>query len=340
MKYKFIEKYDDKYKLGDKEIAGYSRSGIKDAHPDGNYRVIGETKKNNKKNNKKKEIGTIELGGRELKVSKEGSHSKLLYRRASYIQDEKTGDYIALLKPRFLLLWIPLGLAVAGTALALLLNPAAPPDGEKTVDSETVESEFPDEPPSPPDIHDVKVETDTVYISIPSGNVDYRLKNDIRELEGAELEIYMKHDGCEEVVHRQTVRLKADGDMENGVLDFPSLTFELVAGDYEGRMVYTMPDGKETEYQANILIRSSKTGQMTIGYSDVITVDKKAGTVKLFYDHGENATHNVILQVIAKKDGKELLLAQSGTVRAGESINELALDENAKSYLAAGQYDG
>ena len=43
LKYSFLNDYDTKYKVKNREIACFSKSKMKDMYPDGNYNVIVET---------------------------------------------------------------------------------------------------------------------------------------------------------------------------------------------------------------------------------------------------------------------------------------------------------
>lgn len=312
LKYQYSETYDDTYQINNKEIACYSKSEMREMYPDGNYSVFGETILKNKKDT----IDSIELGKVAMNVSKEGSHSRLFFKVAGYVEDI-SGEYIILLKRRWLLLWIFLGLLLLLALLFFLREPAPVPAPDTSA-----------------------VETDTVYISLPYGNVDYRMANDITELAGSDMQLYMTHDGKEDFVHRQKIELEKDGDIADGTIDFPILTFELKVGDYAGRMVYATLKGETVEFPVNVKVLSANTGTMTIGYSTQITVDKASGDITLKYEQGEDATHDVILQIILLKEGREYLLAQSGTVRAGDTVTKLKLDSAAGKQIPSGSYDG
>lgn len=125
-KYRFSNNYDSKYKVKDRNIACFSGSKMKDMHPDGNFNVIGETILNNKKD----KIGEIELGKEVLNISKEGKHSKLLFKEDGYILDE-SGGYIKLLKRRWLLLWLLIGFLLLGILVCFLLRPTNKPIDNK-----------------------------------------------------------------------------------------------------------------------------------------------------------------------------------------------------------------
>ncbi len=315
-KYQLSDRYGEKYKIKKEKIDCFSKSEMEDMYPDKNYNVLGETIFKNKK----EKIDTIELGRRTLIVSKEGGHSKLFFKTAGYIE-EADGDYIILLKRRWILLWILLGLLIAASGAASVLFLTGKP-----------------EVVAPPDT--TKVETDTVLISIPYGNVDYRMVNDVTKFDGYDMKLYMTHDGKEDAIHKQKVKLEENGDIQDGTFDFMSLHFELAPGDYEGRMVYTKPGCENQELPAKVLVRSSESVKMSFGYSDQITVDKASENISLYYELGEDVTHDIMIQLILVQGNKEYLLSESGTVRGGDKINEMKLDKTAAKQISSGSYDG
>lgn len=308
LKYHFLDDYDSKYKVKDRETACYSKSKMEDMYPDGNYNILGETILKNKK----EAIDQIEFGNVVFDVSEEGSHSKLFYKDVAYIcTDESSGYYIKLLKRRWLLLWLLIGLLVATVLASLFLWP----------------SDNPDIP---------ELEKDTVYVSLPEGTVEYRFVSDVSGLDGYNLSVEMEHDDTKDIIHTQKVKLIKHNEIEKGTLDFPSLTFELKVGNYEGRMIYTK-DTDTVEYPAEIRIRSANSGSMTISYSNVVTVNKANKSISLEYKHDKDATNDVKLQIILLDDGKEYVLGKSGIIYAGNSLSELKLK---KTNIETGTYDG
>lgn len=220
MRYIFNDEYDSQYRIGDKEVACFSRKEMKRRHPDGNYTVLGETRPNNRK----KELDTVPLGGRELRLSETDGHSRLLFRRVGYVL-ESGGSYIALLRLRWLLLLLLFLLLIGAVSVPLLLRSPGEAPGVAPPDMEIVAA---------------VTETDRVYISLPFGTVRYRIANDLSAYEGADVEIYISVEGKEYLVHRQTLHFTESGEAEEGSIDFPSLRFELLSGDYKGRIVCRM----------------------------------------------------------------------------------------------------
>lgn len=110
------KEYDVSLRINDRDIKCYSKKKMKDLYPSGNYKIIGETKENNKKD----EIDKIVLVDKELIVSKYKSNSKIGYARKYFVavgQDQ----YICLLKSRlfiFVLFFLIFGI-VFGTAIGL-----------------------------------------------------------------------------------------------------------------------------------------------------------------------------------------------------------------------------
>lgn len=79
-------------------------------------------------------------------------------------------------------------------------------------------------------------------------------------------------------------------------------------------------------------------GSVSMGFQDKATVHLSSGTVDMYYYHSPDATHNAVVQLIADRDGAEYLLAQSGTILPGYSLNTMTLDPSVK--LSQGSYNG
>ena len=331
-KYAVLEDYDSSYKVKNREIACYSKDKMKELFPDGNFPVTGETLLRNKK----KEINTIELGGRSFSVSKEDSHSSLLTRTKGYVSDGK-GGYIVLLRPNFLLLWILFGvLAAAGAVLALFLllpkdnNGILPPDFSVPDDPNAVVEPAPDEP------------VDHIIIHIPSGEVESDIKSDIgfRPKDIGKVEILLTVDGKDYTILSDAITMGEDGTFPDMKIDFTKVHVELKPGRYLGWVIFTAPNGAEVKLPILIVIRNTYGGSMTIGYSDKVLVDRATGGITMRYDHGADASHDCILQLILDNGGREYLLAQSGALHPGQSLSTMTLDGDAASRLTSGVYHG
>ena len=128
---------DSKVKYKNDELVCYKKKELDKLYPQGDYEVIGETKRNNRKNSFAQLV--VANSNEEYLISKLGSHSSILYRKAGFasVGDDK---YVALLKNRFvffLLFLALLGALVAGIILLVNLinfkpktpdNPLPPPD--------------------------------------------------------------------------------------------------------------------------------------------------------------------------------------------------------------------
>ena len=321
------EDYDSSYKVKNREIACYSKDKMKELFPDGNFPVSGETLLRNKK----KEIDTVELGGKSFSVSEEDSHSSLLTRTKGYVSDGK-GGYIVLLRPNFLILWILLGLAVGLTLLLLLPgdNGILPPDFSVPDDPNAVVEPAPDEP------------VDHIIIHIPSGEVEFDIKSDIgfRPKDIGKVEIRLTVDGKDYTILSDAITMNENGTFPDMKIDFTKVHVELKPGQYLGWVIFTAPNGAEVKLPILIVIRNTYGGSMTIGYSDKVLVDRATGGITMRYDHGQDASHDCILQLILDNGGKEYLLAQSGALHPGQSLSTMTLESGAASRLTSGVYHG
>ena len=320
LKYSFLNDYDTKYKANNRDIACFSKSKMKDMYPDGNYSIIGETILKNKKD----EIDRIVLGKTAFIVSKNGEHSKLLFKVAGYIQEEN-GKYIKLLKRRWLILIILFGLLMADVIAYLILKGSIDAPIEPTPINPEQQQE------------DEEAQKDIIYISLPTGKIDYRLVNDYSSVDGYDMSLEMNHDNTKDIIHKQNMKLTKDKDFEDGTLDFTLLSFELKVGNYEGKMIFTK-DNKSFEYPVDILVRSANSGSMTISYSNEVTVNKSNNQISLNYKHDKDATNNVKLQIVLLDNNKqEVILGESNIVKPGKSISKLTLTN---SNINTGTYDG
>ena len=116
--------YEKEVKINKIKLHSYSPKQLKDAYPNGGYRIVGETK--NKV--KKKIIGRLVAGEQTFDVAEPGAHSKILYKRSGYVAVGRD-EYIALLKNRipFLILLFFLWLGII-LALAFMLRSCGGPD--------------------------------------------------------------------------------------------------------------------------------------------------------------------------------------------------------------------
>ncbi len=118
-------RYDKTIKFDGHEVDVFSRDMLDDLYPSHDYRIVGETIKNNKKD----EIDELYIEDNRYIVSELGGHGRILNKRAGYVQvgnpDEKI--FVLILKSRaafvLLLLGMLLAALVAGAAaLIIYLN--------------------------------------------------------------------------------------------------------------------------------------------------------------------------------------------------------------------------
>lgn len=336
--YAVMEDYDSTYKIKNREISCYSKSKMKKIFPNGNFCVIGETLSRNKK----KEIDRIELADKEFIISEENSHSSVFTRTVGYINNGK-GEYIALLKRNFIILWILFGilaiLAIILCGLFLLsekpvqptVNEILPPDYELVVDDPNAVTEVNEEEPE-----------DHVIIHIPKGNVELDIKSDtgLKPNETGRVKIIFTIDGVDYEILEDSITVLGDGKYPDLQIDFTKLSIELKPGRYLGWIIFTAPDGRETKLPILIVIRNTYGGSMTVGYSDKILVDLVTGDITMMYSHGLDASHDCILQLILDNGGNEYLLCQSGALHPGQSLSAMKLIDGIASQLTAGVYHG
>ena len=309
---------------------------MKKLFPDGNFRVIGETLPRNKK----KEIDRITLAEKEFIVSKEDSHSPLFTRTVGYVNNGK-GEYVILLRRNFLLLWLFFGaLALVVTLLAAIMILRMPKDHESGIlmpDYDLVT-----EDPNAVNEIDENDLPDHVIIKLPSGDVEFEMESDTGLMPGetGKAKIVLIVDGKEYVIFEDKITANSDGTLQEALLDFTKIHVELKAGVYDGFIIITAPDGTETKIPIRIIIRNTYGGSVTIGYSDKVTVNRSTGAISMYYSHGQDASHDCVLQLILDNGGKEYLLSQSGTLHAGQSLSSMKLLDDMAGKLTTGVYHG
>lgn len=81
-------------------------------------------------------------------------------------------------------------------------------------------------------------------------------------------------------------------------------------------------------------------GAVAMIYSDEVNYELAADVLHLSYTNPSNSTAAVILQIIITNDGDEFLLAESGALRPGFTLETLDSDKAANVALAEGVYNG
>ena len=120
------EDYKKKIKYRKNEFRCYSKKQLKERYPNKDYKVVGETKYNNKK----EALGTLRAGGETYSVSQVKSNSRILWAERGYAAVGKD-SYVVLLKSRIPFLLILFGLLIGFcVCLALLIRMLVfgPPD--------------------------------------------------------------------------------------------------------------------------------------------------------------------------------------------------------------------
>lgn len=188
--------HDRKLKFEGQEIFCYSKKQLDKLYPGGGYRVVGEVCHNNKK----EEIAQLRINKESHKVSQIGGHSKLLYKRVSYVC---VGDdlYIAILKnqiPFFIILFgllvalaLALTLTLGGEDGPIVIDPDHPlPD----VDSNSTQIE--DDDSQKPDVEEGGGSVSMIYtlsanVSLSTGEASIYFKNPNASSHDVSVELYI-----------------------------------------------------------------------------------------------------------------------------------------------------
>jgi len=81
-------------------------------------------------------------------------------------------------------------------------------------------------------------------------------------------------------------------------------------------------------------------GSDTITYSDTATVNLKTKTIQMLYQHGEESSNDVKLELYLVGENGNLLIAASGTVPVGYQISEMTLISGINNMPSVGTYNG
>lgn len=323
--------YDETYKIKNREVYCYSKKKMKDLYPNGNYRVIGETLPRNKK----EEINRIILADKEFVVSEADSHSSLLTRIVGYVDNGK-GEYVALLRRNFLLLWLFFGISIL-IAMFLFFHSKSndsgilPPDYELIEDDSNAITQVDENEPD-----------DHVYIRLPSGTVEFDIESNTGLIpnQTGSVKIILSIDGLDYEILEDNITILDGGKYPDLMIDFTKLNVELKPGRYPGWVIFTAPDGTETRLPILIVIFNAHGGSVTIEYSVQAKVDLATGNIDMMYKHGLDASHDCVLQLILDNSGNEYLISQSGRLHAGQILKSMTLNPDMASQLAVGVYHG
>ena len=314
-KYIYSEDYDSEYKVKDEKVACFSKSKLDDVHPDGYYCVFGETIRKNKKD----QTSSIVLNEEPFSISEYNGHSKLFFKKVGYVRVTENG-YIALLKRRIAIIIILLGIILIGLIAILLAL-------------------FHKEEVAAPTFSSVNTDRNAIFIYLPSGDIRYKTESDVSKFNGYDLTVYIRDDDGLHEVHWQKVTLDEEGSICPSNVNFETLRYELKEGIYKGEMHFSSAD-KTEKLSADVYITQSYSGSTRMQYKSIIDVDLSTKTATFFYRQVESTRNASIIQIILMKGSDEVLLAQSGIVYPGDTVEKLEISETAINSLEPGEYEG
>lgn len=268
MEYKIVphSDYDRKVKIEKQNIFCYSKKQLEKLYPNGDFRLIGETRAHNRKDSigelplydtsvRNNPAGGAQNGEKRLTVSETGGHSKILNRRAGFVH-VGNDDYIVLLKSRIpffiWLFYLGLGLAAGIILIAYLLKTPAKPAIEplhplpsEDTQAQPIDGDNTSKASSPEGGGTVSMTyTLNAEISLKADKISMYFKNPNASNHDVMLEMYVISEN-EETLIASSGRIKAGYGLYNMALGIdPSL---LNAGNYEGKykIIYYNPETGE-----------------------------------------------------------------------------------------------
>ena len=325
---------DMEYRINGCGIRCISPEKMAQLFPDGKYPLAGETLFDNRK----EATDRISLCETSFLVSAVHSHNSLFYKKIAYIK-LIDGKYLILLKKRELLLRIvPAAIAAAAVAVAVIAVTSSGKQVEKEVGIIA-----PDYQTATEDEHIERAVTSNtrsiMRVILPSGTVDLANNFVDRADEDADLQVFITVNGEEQELLHKPVNIK-NGSMQSTTLDFPSLTFEVLPGNYPGRALLSYADGGTEEIDLTIAVVTSTTGSVSISFSNHVTVDLETGDITLLYSQDSDATHDAIVQLIIGSEENAMVIAESGIIPGGAVLKKMTLDPSMQSRLTQGVYSG
>ena len=256
-----IATYSKTVKLDGIEIPCYTKKELEDVYPDGNWTVLGETKKKNKKVIYAKLYLSDAIRSSELKLDKEGNeipfdvcysglHNKILYKHAGYVP-VNNGDstYVALLKLRFASIFgVFLGLLLlAGLLFWILfgdggipiLNPLPPVDKAAT----PIEGDGTAQNTDGGTSISVKYRL-RATLSLSTGKIKIFFQNPSKSNQNAVLSLYVVSDDTETMI-AESGMIRAGYELRE--LQFISDSISMKEGQYTGKFKLTYYDPKTKE---------------------------------------------------------------------------------------------
>ena len=253
-----IADYSKTVKIDGIEIPCYTKKDLDNMYPNGDWTVVGETKKKNKKKinadlylSDVKNLNELHLDedGNEIpfKVCRTGLHNKILYKRAGYVPvDGGTDIYVALLKFRAaFLLWLLLGLALLlGLLFWFIFGREKAPEYEPMPPADTAASKIEND--------DTVQNTDggayismsyklRANLSLSTGKIDIFFQNPNKSNQNAVLSLYVVSDDSETLIAKSGTIMSG---YELNTLQFMSDQVQIAEGKYKGKFKLSYYDPK------------------------------------------------------------------------------------------------
>ena len=110
-----------------------------------------------------------------------------------------------------------------------------------------------------------------------------------------------------------------------------SLTPDYASGIIDTNAIKEENSSTKKEYK-------SGGGSVNLKFSDVVAIDLESKTAKLYFKNPGTSTEEIVLNLIIRKDGEDIILGSSEVIPAGYAIYKINLDNI--SMLSKGGYDG
>lgn len=111
---------------------------------------------------------------------------------------------------------------------------------------------------------------------------------------------------------------------------------EVLAPDYAPGTIDTNAI-KEQDNDKKMKVKSGG-GAMSISYSDVVAIDKKNKTIKLYYKNPSKSRASVVLELVIVKNDKEYVIGKTDLLPPGYALYKMNLDTDLD--LQVGGYNG
>ena len=78
------------------------------------------------------------------------------------------------------------------------------------------------------------------------------------------------------------------------------------------------------------------SGSVSLNYSDRVVVDTNELLAHLYFANPGKSNHDIVLQIVIQGE----MIAQSGLIKSGHKISQIALSDGVEDLLLPGGYDG